>query len=327
MTHTPLTAVSPAPPSRARKVLRAVEIASCVPYLALKVAWIAGSRIGIPEGSVLLEHRALMAVVNSVTVLMDGAVIVLALLLTQPWGRRLPSWLLAVAAWGAGGLLVPIMVGFPVQSLLAATNGAADPGAAMDGKFLDPWVFDVVYTGFIIQGLCLGTLFVLYARERWAHLWQGRVGDLPDGGRGLRAAAMAGAVLALFLVALHALWALGATTGLSRTQAARRGPDFHVLQTVDALYLVAAAAGLLMLAFRRGRALPVRLPLGMAWLGSGAVGCWGAWLLFAAALPVTEGTEGVPQLTVLTYAGGMIVGLLVAACTAVFLRRRGTWDV
>jgi hypothetical protein len=331
MTRTPLVPapqpLDPVGPGRARTVLRAVAIASCVPYLSLKTAWIAGSRIGIPEGSALLDDRALMAVANSVTVLMDGAVIVLALLLTQGWGRRVPGWLLAAPMWIAGGLLLPIMVGVPVQLLVAAFTGAeADPsGSSGSEPFLDEWVFGVVYTGFIVQGLALGTLFVLYAKERWGHVWRGRIWDLPTAatGRTLKVTAVAAAVLALFPATMRLLWACGATTGLSGPRIEQRTADFYVLEGISALFLVVAVAGPLLLAFRRGRALSLKTPLAMAWLGSGAVGCWGIWLLIAALLPGAEEGERATGLMALTYAVGMIVGLLVVTGTVSFLRRRG----
>ncbi|MFE7777545.1 hypothetical protein ACFU5O_27345 [Streptomyces sp. NPDC057445] len=330
MTWTALS-TTPQPPStpwpgRGLRALRAVVVASCVPYLALKIAWIAGSRIGIPDGSVLLEHRGPMAVANSVTVVMDSAVIVLALLLTQGWGRRVPAWLLAVPMWAAGGLLLPIMVGFPVTLLVRAATGAGPTDSANE-PFLDEWVFGVVYTGFIVQGLSLGALFVLYARERWGHLWRGRLADAPDAGRLLKAGAVAGAVLALFPAVMRLLWASGATTGLATSQVDRRTADFYVLEAVSAAYVAVAVAGMLMLAFGLGggvgRSLPVAVPICMAWLGSGAVGCWGVWLLIAAVLPGGEGAEGPTGLMVLTYAVGMIVGLLVVTGTSSFLRRRG----
>ncbi|WP_406305710.1 hypothetical protein OHA61_30360 [Streptomyces sp. NBC_00885] len=328
MTRTTLAPVSgahvPLRVPRAHRVLRTLTVASCVPYLSLKIAWISGSRIGIPDGSVLLEHRALMAVANSVTVLMDGAVIVLALLLTQAWGRRVPAWLLATPVWIAGGLLLPIMVGFPVQLLTHAVTGA-QPQRTGDKPFLDDWVFGVVYPGFIVQGLALGTLFVLYARERWGHVWRGVVWDLPEAatGRTLKVTAMAAAVLALFPATMHLLWACGSTAGLSATRIEQRTADFYVLEGVNALFVAAALAGALLLAFRPVPALRVRTPLAMAWLGSGAVGCWGIWLLIAAVLPGAEEGERASGLMALTYAVGMIVGLLVIIGTASFVRRRG----
>ncbi|MET7440548.1 hypothetical protein ABZS63_24710, partial [Streptomyces sp. NPDC005568] len=165
-------------PARARRVLRVVAVVSCLPYLSLKSAWIAGSHLGIPAGSPLLEHRAQLVVANGLTVAMDGAVIVLVLLLTRPWGLRVPAWLLALPMWTATGLLAPVMTGYPLQLLVGALGGSVNRAADTGREpFLDEWVFAVVYTGFIVQGLTLGTLFVLYARDRWGQLWRGRLRD------------------------------------------------------------------------------------------------------------------------------------------------------
>ncbi|MEU3833705.1 hypothetical protein [Streptomyces microflavus] len=104
---------APYPPpyriGRVRTVARVLAIVSCVPYVGLKAAWMAGSRVGIPDGSPLLDGGALLVVGNGVTVLMDACVVVLALLLTRPWGLRVPAWLLVVPMWVASGLLLPVM--------------------------------------------------------------------------------------------------------------------------------------------------------------------------------------------------------------------------
>ncbi len=173
---------------RSRRVLRAVAIAACVPYLSLKTAWVAGSRVGIPDGSTLLEHRTTMAVANTAGVLLDGAVIVLALLLTRPWGLRMPAWLLALPAWVATGLLTPIMTGYPLQLLVRALGGAVDRPSGSRRPFLHEWVFGVVYTGFIVPGLALGVLFLLYARDRWGMCGGGGWESCPPGRSGRRSA-------------------------------------------------------------------------------------------------------------------------------------------
>lgn len=170
--------LSPAPsaayrPTVLRRVLRVLAIVACLPYIALKIVWVAGGELGIPAGSVLLEHRTMLAVANSISVLADAAVIVLALLLTQAWGLRVRAWLLAFPMWAATGLLAPIMAGYPAQLAIALLTGD-ERAAAPKEPFLDGWVFAVVYGGFILQGLALGTLFVLYARDRWGHVWRGR---------------------------------------------------------------------------------------------------------------------------------------------------------
>ncbi|MFJ8539934.1 hypothetical protein [Streptomyces sp. NPDC093591] len=313
----------PVPLSRSRRILRTVAVASCVPYLSLKFAWLAGSRVGIPEGSSLLEHRATMAVANGVTVLMDGAVIVLALVLTRPWGLRVPAWLLAFPVWVATGLLTPIMTGFPLQLVVRAFGGTTTGSRARE-PFLDEWVFAVVYSGFIVQGIALGALFTLYARDRWGHLWRGPVWELPVGvtGPAQRFTAVAAGALALFPLTVHLLWACGATVGLSEGRVEDRASDFHVLESLDVVFLLTAVTGAFLLAFRRGRALPVKLPLALAWVGSGAVTCWGGWLALASLGGPDDIADRATPLMSLTYAGQMIVGILVATVGAYFLTER-----
>ncbi|MFE1327509.1 hypothetical protein [Streptomyces sp. NPDC058741] len=320
----PPAAPRPAVPlSRPRRALRAVAVVSCMPYLGLKIAWIAGNHLGIPAGSALLDHRLTMAVVNVLTVLLDSAAIVLALVLTRPWGLRVPAWLLAFPVWVATGLLAPITAGFPAQLVVRAfgAEGAGSPGR--DG-FLHEWVFAVVYSGFVFQGLALGGLFVLYARDRWGHLWRGRVWELPVGALGPahRALAVAAAALALPPLAVHLVWACGGTAGLSAGRAAERTGVFHVVEALFAVFLLAAVTGGLLLAFRRGRALPVRVPLALAWVGSGAAACWGGWLLLTSLAAVEDIAERPTPLMNLVYAGQMLVGFLVAALGAYYLAER-----
>jgi hypothetical protein len=250
---------------------------------------------------------------------------VLALVLTRPWGRRVPAWLLAFPVWVATGLLAPIMAGFPLQLLGRALSD--DGGAAsVSGRaaFLDEWVFAVVYTGFIVQGLALGALFVLYARDRWGRLWRGRMGDLPVAttGRASKATAGAAAVLALFPLAVRLFWACGGTAGLSEGRAADRTSDFYVLEGLYAVFLVLAVTGGLLLTLRRARALPVTVPLAVTWACSGAVACWGGWMLLASVIGPEEPADRPTQLMILTYAAQMIVGFLPAAVGARFLVRR-----
>ncbi|AJF64553.1 hypothetical protein [Streptomyces vietnamensis] len=310
-------------PNAARRALRALAILACLPYISLKVAWVAGSELGIPAGSVLLERRELMAAVNAVSVVADVLVVVLALLLTQAWGRRFPAWLLALPMWAATGLLAPIMTGYPAQLAVALVTGDAK-AAAPSEPFLDEWVFGVVYGGFILQGLALGTLFALYARDRWSHLWQGRLGDLSarTSGPGARLLAVAGAVVALVPATLHLLWATGSITGLSARMIAERDSDDYVLEADRLVFVVVAVAFTLFLVLRRPARLRVRTTLALAWTASGAAGCWGAYLSLVALLPDPDPSKHVPGLVQLSYAGDMITGFLLAACVALFLRRR-----
>lgn len=321
MTTTPLAL--PGPPGTAVRVLRVVAILACLPYLTLKAAWLAGSRVGVPEGSLLLEQPRLIAVANAVTLLMDLAVIVLALLLTQRWGLRVPPWLLAFPMWVATGLLAPIMVGFPVGTVAGLWEGRNTTTAAEE-PFLDPWVFTVVYGGFIVQGLALGALFVRYATARWSHVWRGTVRDLTPrvSGPVVRAVAVAASLALVPVTAVHVGWASGMTEGLSPSQVASRTAGFQALEALRALYAAAAVTGVGLLVFRRGRGLPVRVPLALAWAGSGAVGCWGGWQFLTALIPAADPSKEPTALLTLTYAGEMITGMVLAGCMAVFLRRR-----
>ncbi|MET9672590.1 hypothetical protein ABZY68_05740 [Streptomyces sp. NPDC006482] len=310
-------------PTVLRRVLRVLAIVACLPYIALKVVWVAGGEIGIPAGSALLDHRMLLAVANSLSVLADAAVIVLALLLTQAWGLRVRAWLLAFPMWAATGLLAPIMAGYPAQLAVALLTGD-ERAAAPSEPFLDSWVFAVVYGGFILQGLSLGALFVLYARDRWGHVWRGRLGEVSArvSGPGVRAAAVAGAVVALVPATVQLIWLSGSARGLSAQRAAERDSDFYVLSAVGLAFLVAAVVFTLLLVLRRPARLGVRPVLALAWVSTGAVGCWGAYMSLVCLMPETDPAKQVPALAQLSYAGQMITGFLLAACVAVFLRRR-----
>lgn len=305
---------------RVRAVARALAIVSCVPYVGLKSAWMAGSRVGIPDGSPLLDADAVLVVGNAATVLLDGCVVVLALLLTRPWGLRVPAWLLVLPMWVASGLLLPIMTAYPLQlavRLLGGDGGGGDP-------FLEPWVFGVVYGGFIVQGLALGTLFGLYARERWGHLWQGRLRELPrtPSSSVLRVTTVAAALLALAPGLAHLLWAAGSTAELNSGRVAVRSSDFFVLEAVNALFVGVAVAGVLLLAFRRGGRLPLRVPLALACAGSAQVACWGGWLSLAVLVGAGDVADRPTTVMVLIYAGQMLVGTLIALPAAHLLAER-----
>ncbi|WGP09390.1 hypothetical protein [Streptomyces sp. SH5] len=316
-----------APPyrvGRARSVLRVVAIASCLPYIGLKTAWMAGSRLGIPDGSPLLDGGTALAVANGATVLMDGGVVVLALLLTRPWGLRVPAWLLVLPMWVASGLLLPIMTAYPVQLVVRLLGGGGPVGEGRSETFLETWVFGVVYGGFIVQGLALGSLFALYARERWGHLWRGRLRDLPatPTAPALRATAVAAASATLVPGVTHLLWATGSTAGLEPARAADRTSDFYVLEAVSLLFVVVTAVGGLLLAFRRTGGLSLRLPLVLAWCGSAQMACWGGWLSLAALMGAGDAADRPTAATTVTYAVQMLAGALVVTLGAYFLAER-----
>ncbi|MFB7518327.1 hypothetical protein [Streptomyces sp. NPDC056144] len=304
MTTTPLL---PA----ARRALRLLAILACLPYIVLKAVWIAGGELGIPAGSPLLDHPVMMAVANTLTLLADAAVIALAVLLTRERGPWVPGPLLTLPTWAATGLLAPITAGFPAQLLAGLLTD--DPAAAPSEPFLDPWVFGVVYGGFILQGLALGTLFLLYARDRWGRVWRGRLGAVSArvSGPGVRAAALAGAVVSVVPAVLQVRWLAEADS-----------VDQAVLEAVRLVFLVAAAVSTLLLVLRGPARFGVRPVLAAAWVSTGAVGCWGAYLTLVSLQPSGDVSDKITDLARLSYAGQMITGFLLAACLAVFLRRR-----
>ncbi|MFJ3170138.1 hypothetical protein ACIPJK_05075 [Streptomyces roseus] len=304
------------------KALRAVALAATVPYLVLKSAWLSGSRVGIPDGSPLLEQGTFLAVANAVTLAMDASVIVLVLVLTRPWGTRVPSWLLTLPAFVATGLLTPILFAFPAQLLIRAA-GQGSPAAAGEAarSFLDPWVFTVVYTGFSVQGLALAGLFVPYARRRWGRRWQGVPGrGLPSPtGVVAGAAALGGLVIA----AVHLYWAFGGTAGLGEEQAAARSALTGVVSAVHAMCALAAGAGAALLA--RGGSRAAWWPSALTWTGSAAALCWGLWQWIASLGPQLDGGEPASAAVRSIYAGQMITGICAAAVLTRFLvpRREG----
>ncbi|MFI6149389.1 hypothetical protein [Streptomyces sp. NPDC051109] len=305
-------------PGAGRRILGAAALAATVPYLCLKGAWVAGSRIGIPDGSVLLGPGMFFKVANAVTLVMDAAVIVLVLVFTRPWGRRVPAWLLTLPVFVATGLLVPIVVAFPGQLLVRAVGLGPDAAAqAAREPFLDPWVFNVVYGGFIVQAIALAALFVPYARERWGGLWQGVQGERLPSPTGVVAGAAA--VLAAAVAAVEFTWAFGGTAGLSASQVAQFNPEAGVVFATYGMCTLVAGAGAVNLA--RGGARPARWALAVAWTGAAAAASWGLWLLISCA-GTADPAKAVTAELVLTYAGQTITGLLAAAVLVRFLASR-----
>ncbi|MFE7676028.1 histidine kinase [Streptomyces albidoflavus] len=309
---------SPAPPGRLDHVAAWVAALACLPYLALKSAWVAGSSLGIPPDSPLLDHTLALRLANAGTVVMDGAVIVLVLLLVRPWGLRAPGWLLLVPVWIATGLLLPIVLGYPAQ-LVAGALGAGGSGSTSDAEpFLDSWVFAVVYGGFIVQAVALTTLFVRYAGRRWAGVARGRLGELrPEGSRATSRWLAAGALaLTPFPLALQLAWAAGSGAGLD-------GPgsvDSRIVAATHACALLLALAGTLGLTWRRPRRVPLAVPLTAAWLGSGASLCWALWML----LPMVTGAAGdqTSALPLLVHVARTLVGAVAGVALLLFLRTR-----
>ncbi|MCX5196554.1 hypothetical protein OOK31_22135 [Streptomyces sp. NBC_00249] len=302
-----------------RRILRAAALAATLPYLTLKAAWVAGSDLGIPKGSVLLEPGLFFPVANAVTLLMDSCVILLVLVLTRPWGLRVPGWLLTVPVYVATGLLTPIVLGFPAQLLVKALGmGAGEAAKAAQPPFLDPWVFGVVYGGFIVQGLALAGLFVPYARERWGAGLRGALGQRLPSPTGVVAGAAAVAGTGEAAVSLY--WAFGGSAGLPAQRVAVYSAETGVVSAAHAVCALGGVVGVVLLA--RGGGRRAAWPLALAWIGSAAALSWGMWMLGATLGPDPVSGERATLGITLAYAGQMITGILGAAVLTRHLRSR-----
>lgn len=149
-------------PGRLRLGVCLATVLACLPYLLLKVAWVAGWAVGVSGGGSFTDTTR---GANVLTAGLEVAAIALAVAFVAPLGRRLPAAVVLLPVWVASGLLTPValgvVVGAPLQLLSSGTN------PFVGDEVLAPWVFALVYGGFSLQAVLLLTGFVLFARERW----------------------------------------------------------------------------------------------------------------------------------------------------------------
>ncbi|MCK2221467.1 hypothetical protein MF672_047840 [Actinomadura sp. ATCC 31491] len=252
----------------ARVTAGLVAGAAMLPYLTLKVLWLAGRPIGVSDPGLMRESSMIGA--NAVTFGMEAVGLLLAVALTMRWGLRLPAWLVLLPLWAGTGLLSEVAVTTPLALL---THGGA---VFAGGSPVRPWVYLMVYGGFIVQGLALMTAFVLYARERWPFAFA----RFPFAGPAapLHAVVARGVLLvAGVLGAVRLFWAV--TGGGGGTSAAA-----GVQNGVKGVFAVGGALALAALVRGQG---PRRLVA--AWLGSGALFANG---LYGSLLTVVGGPFG-----------------------------------
>lgn len=239
------------------------------PYLLIKVAWVAGSLLGLaPIGEGF--NLAGWVLLNTVTIGMAGIGIALALALVRPWGMRIPGFLVAFCAWTGAGFLVSILPYAVLSTVLDAGRGtAADSGG--DDPSMPGWEGALIQFSFIGMGLGLALAVPAYLRRRWPEAFARQVGDgtptVPTW-----AAAVAGIVGLVW-----AYWAAGGTLGIARP--AERDINWHLLTSVGALWALASAAASWTLARKSPARVPHRLLLALGWLGSGSLFAWSGWKL------------------------------------------------
>jgi hypothetical protein len=152
---------------RIEAVAVGLVVLAVVPYVALKLAWLSGSGVGVEDGTALDELRSTRMVVgNNVTIVLELVAVGLAVALASAWGRRVPAWIVLGLGAGATGLLAPILLGLPIGSVLQlALQGDVRTGG-MD--HLGPWVFATVYGGFGLMAAGISVLALRYASDRWS---------------------------------------------------------------------------------------------------------------------------------------------------------------
>ncbi|WP_187363834.1 hypothetical protein [Streptomyces piniterrae] len=306
-------------------LLGRIAIAACAPYLALKLLWVLGSDLGVVDTHGI-SHPTWVAV-NAFTFLLDAIAALVAHTLTHPGGRRAPAWLLTFPLWMASGLLIPLVLGVVGGTLTGLIVGYQNPMNA--GDFLQPWVFLIVYGGFLVEAITLLGAFAIYAHQRWGGLLRRRLHDLPDTGtRAMqRILAAPAAVLIGASGVLHLLWGSGSTLGMEAAEVHARNVVGYANHWAQGLLSLAGAVGLLLLLFPRltPRHTPlarlrVRTPLALAWAGSAAVfACGGLlWLTMTVSDALSPGRSlaagGLPGL-----AGALeLFAGLVVLCAGAF---------
>lgn len=297
-------------PGALRLAIAYLTCAACVPYLTLKTDWLFGGNIGVND--VGMMHSTKVVVVNAITVLLDATTILLALTFAYGWGRRLPSWLVVVPMWVGTGLLAPLALSLPLGTIVQFAMGEGSPTSSASASALDPWVFAVVYGGFITQAVGLAIAFVLYARARWAEVFAMEARDVPASPADVMRGFLTWASVApmVFAVVVDLYWAFGGDAGrrteLSTTQ--------QVIQFVNAAIAFAGIAGALMLVRRRSGRLIV--PLIATWVGGGAGFSYGLFTCLVAADPETTTLMNLEALA------GMLGGLVIALSGASLIAER-----
>lgn len=298
-------------------------VACALPYLALKVAWLSGSSLGVADPRVI--HDTSMIVLNTVTTGMDLVGIGLALAFTHAWGLRVPAWLLLPPMWVATGLLVRFILAVPLTAIVALPVRSS---VRVSGGPVEPWVYALVYPGFAGLGLGLVAAFALYAWRRWGDTLRFTTRAWLPGSTHYVQAPLAAfaALMAIASATLHLAWAFGATIGLSAEAVARRALASSILHGIDAALTFGAAAGVVTIVHRVGGDRLFLPPLAMAWMGSGFLFAWSLWqlvnVLGQTALMTGSGSPAAPAIVQLDGLLRLLSGLVIGFVTLVLLAER-----
>ncbi|HCT76595.1 MAG TPA: hypothetical protein DGG94_12230 [Micromonosporaceae bacterium] len=286
--------------NRARTIAGLAAIGFMVPYIVIKLLWMIGLDIGVNDPELMGSPQMLVA--NLMTAAMEVVGLLLALALIRPWGMKLPAWLILFPIWVGTGLLIPLMLTVPVTLIAALISGSGDVAPLDD--VLQPWVYTVVYGGFIGQGLALAAAFVLYALDRWARPLAARTGDVPVGVTHPLQRLLAWVAIAL----------IGCTV-VGQLYAAATSDDrlpMRVGQNVGALFGVVAAVGLLMLVRVMRRQTAFVVSVAMTWVGAGALFSGGIWVIVGVLLRASTSLSLIDGVNLLRLLAGVLAGTVAA---------------
>ncbi|MDA8368307.1 MAG: hypothetical protein M0026_00350 [Nocardiopsaceae bacterium] len=299
-------------PGFARKACGYGLILAVVPYAAMKVMWLSGYPIGVPEGSPAAGSE--FAAANVITLGMDIVAVVLALALTQNWGMRIPAAPVLATGWVGTGLLVPTVLQVPaglVHGLL--TSGQA---VDMEGGLVTDTAYAVVYGSFALQGALLSAAFLLYSRERWADVFV-FVPSTAEGStraHAQRAIAAAAAAGALCVGTVSITGALLAPPGWNDVWT----PESRLTLGLYSAVVLTAVPGVLImvgspLVPERLRRRPFGVGATLTWIGSGALFGWGGFRTLAQVMraPMSDLAAPVERVTdLVAMLSGLAIGVL-----------------
>lgn len=278
-----------------------LAILACTPYIALKIHWLMGGRLGLNDPE--FGHSTAMVVANAMTLAFEIVAIALAVAFVAPWGRRLPAAVVLVPMWVGCGLLGGVLT-LVATVLIMALAGIELPGLTGGSSAavppIDGWVFMVVYLAFSLLGVCLISGFALYARDRWL-----RPGGFLSSMSEARSMSVSRRWAAFGLAGVTLVSTVGA--GLVSTNsimgAAIETGRYGVWGLLTALGLVALGS-------RRPGRLPVAWPASVVFVGSGALAAWGLYSLVLELVPndLTGGMVATAPM-ILWDASRVVVGL------------------
>ncbi|WP_166356071.1 hypothetical protein [Phytoactinopolyspora limicola] len=296
-----------------------------LPYLLIKIVWtVDGLRGGGLDDGVWEELD--WTQVNALTVAMAAVAVILGLMLAQDWGRRVPTWVIALPAWVGMGFLTPLLAVVAVPF----TESVEEATTEVAGE-LPLWEMVLITISFAGTGLGLAIAFPLYARRRWPEAFVGMAGMAGMAGEQETSATAAArprpVVLARAAMALcvalgvgQLYWALGGTAGLEFAELQLRDARWHVFTANSGLWALIAAWGVWTLTRRRGR-LPIWIPMLAAWVASGSLSAWGAWKGIFTALVPPETPEH-PFALAAVNLSGLVAGVLAGLTLLLVLRVR-----